>query len=43
MPRAIIAALIVVTSFYILVAFAGLGTQAAEEFGSDEQPRPGCR
>ena len=29
MPRAIIAALIIVTSFYILVAFAGLGTQPA--------------
>ena len=33
MPRAIIAALIVVTSIYILVAFAGLGTQSAEAFG----------
>ena len=41
MPRAIIAALIVVTSFYILVAFAGLGTQDAAEFGSDEQAEAG--
>ena len=41
MPRAIIAALIVVTSFYILVAFAGLGTQDAAEFGSDEQSEAG--
>jgi amino acid transporter len=41
MPRAIIAALIVVTSFYILVAFAGLGTQDASEFGSDKQAEAG--
>ena len=41
MPRAIIAALIVVTSFYILVAFAGLGTQDAAEFGSEEQAEAG--
>jgi basic amino acid/polyamine antiporter, APA family len=41
MPRAIIAALIVVTSIYILVAFAGLGTQSAEAFGSDEQSEAG--
>ena len=41
MPRAIIAALIMVTSFYILVAFAGLGTQDAAEFGSDEQAEAG--
>lgn len=41
MPRAIIAALIVVTSFYILVAFAGLGTQDAAAFGSDEQAEAG--
>jgi len=41
MPRAIIAALIVVTSIYILVAFAGLGTQSAEAFGSDEQAEAG--
>jgi amino acid transporter len=41
MPRAIIAALIVVTTFYILVAFAGLGTQDAAEFGSDEQAEAG--
>jgi amino acid transporter len=41
MPRAIIGALIVVTSFYILVAFAGLGTQNADEFGSSEQAEAG--
>ena len=43
MPRAIIAALLVVTSIYILVAFAGLGTQDAAEFGSDEQAGLVCR
>lgn len=41
MPRAIICALIVVTSIYILVAFAGLGTQSADEFGSDDQSEAG--
>ncbi|MFV8053786.1 amino acid permease [Mycobacterium sp. 48b] len=41
MPRAILGALIVVTSIYILVAFAGLGTQSADEFGSDEQSEAG--
>ncbi|CRZ16151.1 amino acid permease [Mycolicibacterium neworleansense] len=41
MPRAILGALIVVTSIYILVAFAGLGTQSADEFGSDEQAEAG--
>ena len=41
MPRAILAALVVVTSIYILVAFAGLGTQSAEDFGSDEQSEAG--
>jgi basic amino acid/polyamine antiporter, APA family len=41
MPRAIIAALIVVTSIYILVAFAGLGTQSAEAFGGDDQAEAG--
>jgi amino acid transporter len=41
MPRAIIGALIVVTSIYILVAFAGLGTQSADDFGSDEQSEAG--
>ena len=41
MPRAIIAALIVVTTIYILVAFAGLGTQEAEAFGSEEQSEAG--
>src|SRR6478752_2005158 len=41
MPRAILAALVVVTLIYILVAFAGLGTQSADEFGSDEQSEAG--
>lgn len=41
MPRAIIAALIAVTTIYILVAFAGLGTQSAEAFGSEEQSEAG--
>ncbi|AMD54203.1 amino acid permease [Mycolicibacterium fortuitum subsp. fortuitum DSM 46621 = ATCC 6841 = JCM 6387] len=41
MPRAILGALIVVTSVYILVAFAGLGTQSADEFGSDAQAEAG--
>jgi amino acid transporter len=41
MPRAIIGALITVTTFYILVAFAGLGTQDAAEFGSNEQSEAG--
>ena len=41
MPRAIIGALIVVTFIYVLVAVAGLGTQSADEFGSDEQSEAG--
>lgn len=41
MPRAILGALVVVTSVYILVAFAGLGTQSADAFGSDEQSEAG--
>ncbi|MDY6997801.1 MAG: amino acid permease [Actinomycetota bacterium] len=41
MPRAIIGALIAVTSIYILVAFAGLGTQSADEFASPEQADAG--
>lgn len=41
MPRAILAALVVVTLIYILVAFAGLGTQSADEFGSDAQSEAG--
>ncbi len=41
MPRAIIGALIAVTSIYILVAFAGLGTQSADEFGAPEQAEAG--
>jgi APA family basic amino acid/polyamine antiporter len=41
MPIAIISALVVVTSVYLLVAFSGLGTQDAEEFGSPEQADAG--
>ncbi|AMO60108.1 cationic amino acid transport integral membrane protein RocE [Mycolicibacterium phlei] len=41
MPIAIIGALVVVTSVYLLVAFAGLGTQSADEFGSPEQSEAG--
>jgi APA family basic amino acid/polyamine antiporter len=41
MPRAIIAALLVVTTIYVLVAVAGLGTQSADEFGSEEQAEAG--
>ncbi|WKG04738.1 amino acid permease [Mycolicibacterium sp. HK-90] len=41
MPRAIIGALIVVTGVYLLVAFAGLGAQPAEQFGSEEQAEAG--
>lgn len=37
MPRAILAALLVVTSIYLLVVFAGLGTQPAADFGTVEQ------
>jgi APA family basic amino acid/polyamine antiporter len=36
MPKAIIAALIIVTSVYILVAISALGTQPANEFGEQE-------
>ena len=41
MPRAILAALIIVTSFYVLVAFAALGSQPTAEFGSPEQSTAG--
>ena len=41
MPRAILASLVVVTFIYILVAFAGLGTQSADAFGSEEQSEAG--
>jgi amino acid transporter len=41
MPRAIIAAAIVVTSVYVLVAFSALGTQPAEDFASEEQANAG--
>ncbi len=37
MPRAIIAALLIVTSVYILVAFAALGTQPWPEFENQEE------
>ncbi len=41
MPRAIIGALIIVVTVYVLVAFAGLGAQPASEFASDEQAEAG--
>ncbi|HEX5144241.1 MAG TPA: amino acid permease [Mycobacterium sp.] len=41
MPRAIISALLIVTTVYILVAFSGLGTQDASEFGSEKQAEAG--
>ena len=41
MPRAIIGALIIVTSIYVLVAFAALGSQPTEEFASEEQATAG--
>ncbi|MTD17457.1 amino acid permease [Nakamurella sp. YIM 132087] len=41
MPRAILLALTIVTTLYILVAVSGLGTQPAAEFGSAEQQDAG--
>ncbi len=41
MPRAILAALFIVTSFYVLVAFAALGSQPTADFGSKEQASAG--
>lgn len=41
MPRAIIAALIVVTSVYVLVAVAALGAQPTADFASEEQADAG--
>jgi len=41
MPRAIIAALIVVTSVYVLVAVAALGSQPTADFSSEEQANAG--
>jgi basic amino acid/polyamine antiporter, APA family len=41
MPRAIMGALIVVTSVYVLVAIAALGSQPTSEFGSEEQADAG--
>ncbi|WP_199253911.1 amino acid permease [Mycolicibacterium mengxianglii] len=41
MPRAIIGALLIVASVYVLVAFAGVGSQPAAEFGSEEQASAG--
>jgi basic amino acid/polyamine antiporter, APA family len=41
MPRAILAALVVVTSVYVLVAIAALGSQPTAEFSSPEQADAG--
>lgn len=37
MPRAVIAALVIVTGVYLLVVIAALGTQPWQEFGTDQQ------
>jgi APA family basic amino acid/polyamine antiporter len=37
MPRAIIAALVIVTTVYVVVAIAALGTQPWQEFGNQEE------
>ena len=37
MPKAIIAALLIVTSVYVLVAVAALGTQPWQEFANQEE------
>lgn len=41
MPRAILGALIVVTTVYVLVAVAALGSQPTSEFSSEEQANAG--
>jgi basic amino acid/polyamine antiporter, APA family len=41
MPKAIIGALLIVTSVYVLVAFSALGSQPTSEFGSEEQASAG--
>ena len=41
MPRAIIGALLVVTSVYLLVTISALGAQPTEEFASEEQANAG--
>jgi basic amino acid/polyamine antiporter, APA family len=41
LPRAIIGALIIVVSVYVLVAVAGVGSQPLEEFSSEEQQSAG--
>ena len=41
LPRAIIGALIIVVTVYVLVAMAGVGSQDLEEFSSDEQQSAG--
>ena len=41
LPRAIIGALIIVVTIYVLVALAGVGSQPLEEFSSDEQQSAG--
>lgn len=41
LPRAIIAALLIVVSIYVLVALAGVGSQSVEAFSSEEQQSAG--
>lgn len=41
LPRALLAALVIVIAMYLLVAAAGVGAQPLEEFSSDEQQNAG--
>lgn len=41
MPKAIIGALLIVTTVYLLVAFSALGAQPTADFGSEEQATAG--
>ena len=41
LPRAIMGALVIVVTVYVLVAVAGVGAQPLEEFSSDEQQSAG--
>ena len=41
MPRAILAALVIVTTFYVVVAFAALGSHPTADFASEEQSTAG--
>ena len=43
LPRAIMGALAVVVTIYVLVALAGVGAQPVEEFSSPSSRTPACR